>query len=195
MPEMDGFEATQNIRKLENPVKRSVPIVALTANAMKGDQEKCLMAGMNDYLTKPVEIDVLKATIERHQNLTLSLVNQSSAIDLSLIESLRSLQKPGRPNLLDILIKLFQETTDKELKNLGLALKSRDLQAMMAAAHKMKSSAANLGALAFSKLCQKIEDAGQSGLAADPDLKQLFADLEVEYAKVMNDLDGLRSVA
>ncbi|KAA3654743.1 MAG: response regulator [Calditrichaeota bacterium] len=65
MPEMDGLEATQEIRKLEDVMDSRIPIIALTANAMKGDREACLTAGMDDYVTKPLDPDVLKNTIAR----------------------------------------------------------------------------------------------------------------------------------
>ncbi|KZY68575.1 MULTISPECIES: response regulator [unclassified Oleiphilus] len=59
MPVMDGYEASRTIRQLSNPLKRDVPIVAMTANAMKGDKEMCLEAGMDDYISKPVEAQLL----------------------------------------------------------------------------------------------------------------------------------------
>lgn len=68
MPEMDGFDATRAIRVWESsagPPRPRVPIIAMTANAMEGDRERCLSAGMNDYITKPVQLDTLKATLER----------------------------------------------------------------------------------------------------------------------------------
>jgi CheY-like chemotaxis protein len=65
MPEMDGFEATRRIRDSENDRIRAIPIVALTANALSGDDKKCLAAGMNDYLAKPIKKDALRAAIEK----------------------------------------------------------------------------------------------------------------------------------
>ena len=64
MPEMDGFEATAQIRQRENPAKR-IPIIALTAKAMKGDSERCFAAGMDYYLSKPVDLTLLAETLER----------------------------------------------------------------------------------------------------------------------------------
>jgi two-component system, sensor histidine kinase and response regulator len=65
MPIMDGFEATDRIRKLSQKEKSQIPIIALTANAMKSDEEKCLEAGMNDFLTKPIRLDTLKAKVQQ----------------------------------------------------------------------------------------------------------------------------------
>jgi CheY-like chemotaxis protein len=64
MPELDGFEATAQIRQRENPAKR-IPIIALTANAMKGDSERCFAAGMDDYLSKPVDLTLLAEALQR----------------------------------------------------------------------------------------------------------------------------------
>jgi len=64
MPEMDGFEATAEIRRLETPARR-IPIIAFTTNAMKGDSERCMQAGMDDYVTKPVDLALLAQTLRR----------------------------------------------------------------------------------------------------------------------------------
>lgn len=65
MPEVDGFEATRMIRQAPDPQRRNVPVVAMTANALKGDRERCLAAGMNDYLAKPVTLPDLARVLER----------------------------------------------------------------------------------------------------------------------------------
>jgi len=68
MPEMDGFAATRSIRRGETATGRHIPIVAMTANALEGDREACLAAGMDDYLAKPVQLAALRAVVERFAN-------------------------------------------------------------------------------------------------------------------------------
>ena len=84
MPEMDGLEATATIRAGEHATNRHLPIIAMTAHAMKGDQERCLAAGMDGYLTKPLQIKELRATLE-------SIIPKTSP-DLTLFDTIPDLQ-------------------------------------------------------------------------------------------------------
>ncbi len=83
MPEMDGFEATAAIRQLENG-KQRIPIIAMTANAMQGDREKCLEAGMDDYISKPVNRKKLKKTIDKWAEVRITVVQNAKPVELSL---------------------------------------------------------------------------------------------------------------
>ena len=80
MPVMDGYEATRNIRQLEDAYFQQLPILALTAHTMKGDDEKCYMAGMNDYLSKPVRIDELSAKVEKWLSAQLTTIERFHSV-------------------------------------------------------------------------------------------------------------------
>lgn len=97
MPGIDGYQTTRQIRSSANPKMSSIPIVALTANAMSGDHEKCLDAGMNDYLTKPVDLATLKCTLEKW---TSTLGKEKQTLDREHLAELRSLEAQGDSDFL-----------------------------------------------------------------------------------------------
>lgn len=104
MPEMDGFEATREIRRLEGD-EPGIPIVAMTANALKGDRERCLEAGMNDYLAKPVKADALDSMIEKWVTVPRSLACRRE-LTVSVVSPCLPLASP-------------RESRPVALKNLG----------------------------------------------------------------------------
>ncbi len=170
MPVMSGFEATAAIRKL-GPAKSSIPIVAMTANAMSGDRERCLVAGMNDYLSKPVQRDALANVLNRWVELepdgptgadtAMNEGNENDVLDREVIESLRELSGPDEPSLFAELVELFLDDTPIRIKDLDNAFAKADAEGIERAAHALKSSAANLGALGLSELFRELEGAGR----------------------------------
>ena len=153
MPQMDGLEATSAIRALPSP-KGDIPIIAMTANAMKGDEEKCLRAGMNDYLAKPILMDRLRDRIEhwfgshfepdgsaagsnneRQEPVTMDI---DEAIQKQLLEQL------GETMFNDILT-VFGSDTEERLAMIQTALESRTADTIAKQAHSVKGSAASLG--------------------------------------------------
>jgi two-component system, sensor histidine kinase and response regulator len=172
MPVMDGFDATQRIRELSNG---DIPIIAMTAAAMSQDRERCLEAGMNDYLSKPVQKAELEQMLDKWVHAkpftetgagqdphTGTPMNENTPIlDPSVIASLRELGGDDDPGLFVELVNMFLEDTPERMRSLSAAMEKRDPRALEHAAHALKSSAANLGALGLSGLFRDIEAAGR----------------------------------
>jgi signal transduction histidine kinase/CheY-like chemotaxis protein/HPt (histidine-containing phosphotransfer) domain-containing protein len=172
MPVMSGFEATRRIRAAEYGAGRRTPIVAMTANAMQGDEEQCLQAGMDGYLSKPVRKQQLLAELQRwaheKRRRTEMVANdggeaRDELIDRAVIESLRELGGEEDSGLLMELIELFLADAPKHVQAMTEALESGDVEALERAAHTLKSSSANLGALGLSRLCLEIEQQARQG--------------------------------
>jgi signal transduction histidine kinase/AmiR/NasT family two-component response regulator/HPt (histidine-containing phosphotransfer) domain-containing protein len=156
MPEMDGYEATHIIRQMTDSAKRDIPIVALTAAAIKGEKERCFEAGMNGYISKPFEPDELYRTIVKNiKNRNLTLAHKKTKkedsvkleklkykyVNLSYLESIGE----GDSKFLNELISIFRQQMPILFKQLSDALSKGDYQELGAIAHKAKSSVAMLG--------------------------------------------------
>lgn len=164
MPIMDGYEATRLIRKEEDRAGcPRTPIVALTAYAMKGDAEKCLAAGMDGYLSKPVNRDALAAMLYRWLGNTdtevdpaekeATLSTTSDILDAAAIEEVRDLMGDGYASF----IKRWIENAQLQMGVLADNLALDDFQKIKAVAHNLKSSSAALGAGDFSKAAAQLE--------------------------------------
>jgi len=183
MPEMDGFEATAAIRDLEQDTGKRIPIVALTANAIAGDRERCLEAGMNDYLAKPFTLvqieEVLSSWVSPGRPMPAlpppvpaaapEAVTKTpgEAIDPRALDALRALQIAGRPDIVRKTISLYLEHAPQLLTTLKEAAASNDLDAMAYASHSLKSSSANVGAVALSAHCKALETLARQGALAN----------------------------
>ena len=174
MPEVDGFTATARIREQEQSsgAKRRIPIVALTANAMQGDRERCIAAGMSDYLAKPFTKAQLRTVLERQ------LVAQERPIESAGLDTLFDTPVGAsvfdRGMLCDVpgldsgdsalgprIVALFKRETEKLLYEIEVALIACDSAAISAIAHKIKSSSAAVGAMRLSHLAARLEVAGR----------------------------------
>ncbi|MBX2883648.1 MAG: response regulator, partial [Granulosicoccus sp.] len=213
MPIVDGYEATRKIRAKEK--KGRLPIVALTANALPGDREKCLAAGMDDYLTKPVHENDLRQALNQwtskgihttpHRNLTrLGAMDDTKGeqekqpvaevqkdpeptLDHDTIQQLHKLDK-GK-GLVCRVIDAFREATPRLMDDLRVAVADACVDDIRIAAHSMKSSSANLGALPFSALCKDIENKAR---ANDIDtVAQDLSRLELLLGQMLDELDIL----
>jgi CheY-like chemotaxis protein/HPt (histidine-containing phosphotransfer) domain-containing protein len=171
MPEMDGYEATRRIREIEQEQNRMhLPIIAMTANAMKGDREDCLLAGMDDYLPKPVKREVLRETlsgwlsqkpdysIDKHPPAPDPLSERShQPIDGHTIRELRDLMGEE----FDDLINAYLDDTPLLLSKAKVAIESQVPEELRISAHSLKSSSANIGALRLAEFAKQLEVMGR----------------------------------
>jgi CheY-like chemotaxis protein len=179
MPEMDGFEATAEIRRREALSGRHTPIVALTANVVEDGRRRCMAVGMDDYLAKPFTLEQMRAMLttwlgppERPATREhLSLVTKAAAapdpIDEQVFASLGRLQREGRPDIVQRLIKLFFKGAAGLLVDLDNGAATGDAALLYRASHALKSASANLGAVVLSTHCKELEALSKSGTVTD----------------------------
>jgi signal transduction histidine kinase/DNA-binding response OmpR family regulator len=157
MPHMDGFEMTAEIRKLEAAEGRPrTPIVAVTANAMTGEDERCRAADMDAYLSKPVSLARLRATLQRWLR---ERAGESPAIDRSVLDPWLEDDEEARRNLL----RKFARTAIESRHAIDAAMTAGDLAALAAAAHRLKGAAATVGAQALANAAASLERAAKVG--------------------------------
>jgi len=169
MPEMDGLEATRKIRDRVSRVQNHrIPIIAMTAHAMKGDRERCIEAGMDDYVSKPVNPKELIEAIERHLGGKGAskagpaggrVIPQSKVFDrAALLE-----RAEGDEELLKTIVRVFLEDVPRQIAALREALARADAVGLQRQAHCLKSASGSAGATAMQDVAFQIEAAGESG--------------------------------
>ncbi|MCW2277565.1 PAS domain-containing hybrid sensor histidine kinase/response regulator [Heliophilum fasciatum] len=164
MPLMDGYEATRRIRQTEKG--KNIPIIAMTAFAMHGDRDKCLNAGMDDYLSKPVSKAILQKTLSRwiqDQKTAPAPPTGSRAfahipsVDFLTIKEYQVMEGDDDPNLVNQLLQMFLKESSVLLTQLITALKLTDIPAIIKLAHSLKSASSALGALRLAAICAHYE--------------------------------------
>jgi CheY-like chemotaxis protein len=210
MPEMDGFEATAEIRRQEAGTGRSVPIIALTASAIEGDRERCLAAGMNDYVPKPFTADQMRSVVAtwigrsargtangKRNHLTLvspaetppAAATPGGPIDDRVLSSLARLQRDGRPDIVSRVIMLFLESTPALVTDLEEGAATGDMAVIHRASHTLKSASANVGASVLSAHCKDLEAMARAG--AVPDALSRVATIIEDYRRAHAALTAL----
>ena len=172
MPKLDGYATATRFREWEKDHQRGrTPIVALTANALSGDDEKCFAAGMDRYLSKPFTSDQLFQVLESFGSDTIQPVsvvkNESTVLDQQALGRIRALHRPGARNLLAKVVGLYFSSSLALTDALRTAVSSDDTTGIRQAAHALKSSSANVGAMAFAELCRDVEMAAVEGRLAE----------------------------
>jgi CheY-like chemotaxis protein/HPt (histidine-containing phosphotransfer) domain-containing protein len=179
MPEMDGLEASRRIHA-EWPNATRPRIIAMTANAMQGDRETCLAAGMDDYLSKPIHRDELAAALERGAPLGASPSETEAALDPAALEALET--ATDDPAFVADLIETFRRDAPKLLEAMRSSSEGGDGETLRRAAHTLKSNARTFGAGALADLCEELEATAKAG--ARVDLIELVHRIEAEFARV-----------
>jgi CheY-like chemotaxis protein len=184
MPEMDGLTATQRICQEWSSATRP-RIIAMTANAMQGDRQKCISAGMDDYISKPIRVEELVQALKQSQpylkNPDLEPM-PSSAVEAQVLQAFRNAMGPNASTYLTQLIDIYLEETPLLLQSIGTAVTQTDAAAMQQAAHTLKSSSAALGAITLSKLCEDLEQIGNSKTTTGA--SEIMPTIQSEYEKV-----------
>ena len=201
MPEMDGFEAAREIRALE--ARRAghgsvapgwrVPIVAVTAKVLAGDREKCLAAGMDDYLSKPVQLDALIAMLERWlpPQATSDGGAPPAGLDRAALEKLRTLAQATTPALFAQVLEAFRTDAATYLAALQDAAARNDRVSLRRTGHALKGASLNAGATAMAEISRRIETADEAGGGVDvaPLLVQLESEFHAVQAGIAWELD------
>jgi CheY-like chemotaxis protein len=158
MPEMDGLEATRRIR--ERP-SEGPHVIAVTANALQGERERCLAAGMNDYITKPLRLEDLAAALSRSPRVDED--GSASAVDVEVLGRLAGSLGEGGGEAVRDLIETFRSHAPALLATLRRGVEDGDREAVRVAAHTLKSNAAMFGAAALAEVSKQVEASAGGG--------------------------------
>jgi two-component system sensor histidine kinase/response regulator len=190
MPEMDGFEATAAIRQWERSAGRHLPILAMTAYAMKGDRERCLAAGMDDYISKPIQPRELWETIDK---LVSSVSNAGKEETLASVLDCEEFRKRvgGDTKLLYELIDVFLADLPQLWQNLRDALAHSDAQKLKRAAHTLKGAISVFGAQAAHQAAERVEQLADTGNLAQA--AEAVIQLERELDRLQPTLHSLEA--
>lgn len=205
MPVLDGFAATVALRQREVGTGQHLPIIALTANAMQGDHERCLAAGMDDYLAKPFSGEEIFAVLSRwlprerrHPDLSAPLLSDASlvapteltsALDPEALANIRALSPEVADELIRQLIQTYLKAAGREWQRFDQGLLDADPAMLASAAHALKSSSYNVGAIGLATRCKEIETLGRNGHLTD--LLSQVDPLRAEWLRVEAELRAL----
>jgi len=195
MPEMDGLRATKEIHKTY-PSQSRPRIIAMTAGAMDGDREQCLAAGMDDYISKPIDFEQLINSLSKIKSIeqetisnTLHSINKNSVkaeIDYSMIEKLKMLETEDNQDFLESLVEIFLTDVAENIALLLEAIKQQNQKNLQFTAHKLKGYCSNLGAKKMQKIIQELENSN-SFLESE----KLVLELNTEFLLVTIELKNL----
>ena len=211
MPVLDGFDATRQIRDPYSGVKdHTIPIVAMTANAMQGDREHCIASGMNDYVSKPINFSKIQQMLEQwlpehclQQGSMEEIISQQTTGSVSDDENkMQKITEPvfdrvamrerlmGDEELISSVAEVFLTDMPTQIDLLRSLVATNDMEQIAGMAHRIKGASANVGGMALSALALKIEQAGKSGnleviQLCMPELEQCYAQLKMAMEEAL----------
>ena len=213
MPIMDGYTAVRILRQNEEASGKHMPVIAMTANAMAGDREKCLRAGMDDYMSKPLNRALMEQTLRKWLPAGAKSRGETAAAKPTVAPILAAPAKSAAPpvaapsgavldtevirDLLDVmgdeftdLVRVYLEDTPKSLASLEQAAARGDIEGLIAPSHSLKSTSANLGALSLSELAKRLEHGARSAtLSAEAPV--IVAEIQRTFVRVQQELNAL----
>jgi two-component system sensor histidine kinase/response regulator len=190
MPELDGLETTEAIRRKERPTGGHLPIVALTAHVVKGDEERCLEAGMDAYVPKPLRARELFSAMETA--LERARRPPEAKADAPLIDEERLLERVGgNREALQELIGLFLEDAPRQLDRMREAIDAGDARTLQTAAHSLKGAVSNFAASAATEAAARLQQMGERALLDEAAAS--ITVLEDEIARVREALAAIRA--
>ncbi len=201
MPEMDGYEATRVIKK-DYPDGSGPKIIAMTANAMQGDREKCIEAGMDDYISKPVRVEELQEALKKwgeviieHKNNTLAAI-EKGLIDFKMvnernIEIIQDIQSEDDVAFFVELLDIYIKDLPISIANIKKAVSEMNLKNLQFTIHKLKGSSLTFGIVVFAEICNKIEDLIKTS-GFGPDVIAHVEDLIEKYETIIKELEQLK---
>ncbi len=217
MPVMDGYTATRIQRQNEGQSKKHIPIIAMTANAMAGDREKCLNAGMDDYLSKPLNRALLEQTLRKWlpagaksrpaapppsapmqppaapiatQAIGPSIITGQTPSLVLDTDVIRDLVEVMGGEFTD-LVRVYLEDTPKAINALEQAATRGSVEGLIAPSHSLKSTSANLGAMGLSELAKRVEHGARAGTLNANEAPILVAEIKRGFQRVTHELNAL----
>ena len=209
LPRLDGWGATRAIRRLEESTRTHVTIIALTAQALAGDREKCLQSGMDDYLTKPVNAQLLQQTVQAVLKCAASQQQAGTAaaqpasgvtsaqvvssemqiasliLDADIVATIRGFGAEGMRDVYGIMLTDLPQRRGQ----LALALQQLDAKTLAAVAHGVKGACGTVGARALGQAAAQLE---RFGRAQDLDgATRMWAQVDELFAKTLTEMKGL----
>ena len=208
MPEMDGYETTRQIRQI-NSLSSQIPIIAMTANVLEGDREKCIEAGMNDYAKKPLKLDTLVSVLEKWLNQTKEAQSQddninetrNTFIDRSTIvgtDDSNAIHRTVIINLREDVGDAFNEMVEVYIEDMGVLLRSleksvleNNASTLTHYAHTIKGSSANFGAERLAHIAKNLEDMGRKNKldGAEELVQILFTETDIVINELKKELN------